>query len=811
MQQQRFFIQRYRDFIIEHAGLVLLLGLVLGGLCFLEVRELRIKSNLASLLPENQPSVQNLNRVLEKVGGFGELITLIETKDFEAAERFASDLRQRVLARDYVRFADFRVDEKVFRDNALLFMDKADLQTITNRLDDRLTYEKAKINPLFVSLDEEEEPPSLDFSDLEKKYSRDKKTSTDGRYRYFANASRNLLLLVIYPSGVTSDIAFARQIYKDLQSDIETLNPKAYAPDLTINISGNFKNRIDEYESIVYNVKSSAWWSLSAIFLLISLYFLNIFAFFLIMIPLAISIMITFALTRLVLGDLNLITAFLFVILFGLGIDFGIHILARYLEERRRGVLLRVALTNIFRHTTRSLWTSTATTAVAFLMLLVTDFKGFSHFGFIAGTGVLFAFLTMMSFFPALIVLCDRFKLFGIKRTHVTSRKFTPRRYPFALPVLVVCLIGAFGGIYGLIEVDFEYDFAKLRSVLPGSQENRNKVRSVFKQSRDPAILLVDDDSELPLIAATLEAKMREDTSTPTVSGYESYLDVIPADQEEKLALCAAIKAQLVEFEAAGLSEADQASVDTYRSKLEVRKIGFDDLPEAVRRRFRGDQLQSGTLFYIYSSIPLNHGLNAIRFSEDVSEVRTSTGKVYYPSSEALIFADLVRILTHDSAIAIILVLSAVFLLILLDFRRLGPTFLVLSPLICGILWMFGLMACFDIKLNIYNMVVLPSLIGMGIDHGVHVYRRYLEEKEGSLPFILLKTGMATAMCSLTTMLGFSGMIPGNHQGLRTIGVLAVLGLALVMLATMTVLPAAMQMLEDRRTRSSTNRVAART
>ena len=60
-----------------------------------------------------------------------------------------------------------------------------------------------------------------------------------------------------------------------------------------------------------------------------------------------------------------------------------------------------------------------------------------------------------------------------------------------------------------------------------------------------------------------------------------------------------------------------------------MRKIGFDDLPEAVRRRFRGDQLQSGTLFYIYSSIPLNHGLNAIRFSEDVSEVRTSTGKVY--------------------------------------------------------------------------------------------------------------------------------------------------------------------------------------
>ena len=40
----------------------------------------------------------------------------------------------------------------------------------------------------------------------------------------------------------------------------------------------------------------------------------------------------TFGVTYLAIGSLNMITVGLFAILFGLGIDFGIHIFARYRE-----------------------------------------------------------------------------------------------------------------------------------------------------------------------------------------------------------------------------------------------------------------------------------------------------------------------------------------------------------------------------------------------------------------------------------------------------------------------------------------------
>ena len=59
----------------------------------------------------------------------------------------------------------------------------------------------------------------------------------------------------------------------------------------------------------------------------------------------------TFTVTKLAIGDLNMITAFLFVILLGLGIDFGIHIFARYREARRRGMDIEHALTETIVHT----------------------------------------------------------------------------------------------------------------------------------------------------------------------------------------------------------------------------------------------------------------------------------------------------------------------------------------------------------------------------------------------------------------------------------------------------------------------------
>jgi uncharacterized protein len=97
-----------------------------------------------------------------------------------------------------------------------------------------------------------------------------------------------------------------------------------------------------------------------------------------------------------------------------------------------------------------------------------------------------------------------------------------------------------------------------------------------------------------------------------------------------------------------------------------------------------------------------------------------------------------------------------------------------------------------------YNLVVLPAVLGIGNDCGVHLVHRYREEGPGSLRYVLRSTGEHVTVGALTTMIGFAGLLLSFHPGLRSIGQLAVLGMGTTLLAALFFLPALLQWREDR-------------
>jgi predicted RND superfamily exporter protein len=112
---------------------------------------------------------------------------------------------------------------------------------------------------------------------------------------------------------------------------------------------------------------------------------------------------------------------------------------------------------------------------------------------------------------------------------------------------------------------------------------------------------------------------------------------------------------------------------------------------------------------------------------------------------------------------------------------------------------MLGSMTSFGMSLNFYNMVVLPTVLGMGADAGVHIVHRWKAEGRNSVRRVLTTTGEAVTMCTVTTMLGFSGMTASFHPGLRSMGWLAIIGLGSVLAAALVLLPALLQLLDDRK------------
>jgi len=118
-------------------------------------------------------------------------------------------------------------------------------------------------------------------------------------------------------------------------------------------------------------------------------------------------------------------------------------------------------------------------------------------------------------------------------------------------------------------------------------------------------------------------------------------------------------------------------------------------------------------------------------------------------------------------------------------------------PLLVGILWMILMMELAGLKLNFYNLVVLPAVLGIGNDAGVHLVHRYREEGRGSIMHVLRFTGEHVAMGSITTIIGFGGLLLSFHPGLRSIGELAVVGIGMTLLAAVVFLPALLQWFED--------------
>ena len=762
-----------------------------------------MESNIISLLPKNTPSVKMLSKIMEKTGGFGDLMVLIESPDLELSKKYAQEILPEIKKKDWVDLAYYEIDDTCFRKNKLLYAKLEDVKTVKQRLDEYITEYKLRENPFYFEL-EEEPPRELDFSDIEEHY----KGKTPRKYN--ASQDGKILILVIYPKGVTSDISFAKKIYAETLAVVERHNPKRLHPSMKVSVGGTYRNKLSEYYTIINDIKSSALWAGLGISLLIIIFFRRILSILLIGLPLIMSLSWTFAITYFFLGELNIITAFLIIILFGLGIDFGIHMFTRYRVERKSGASLDQALTAMVSKTGRSSFTAATTTAFAFFSLTFSKFLGFSHFGFIAGTGVLLALLSFVFIFPTVIATAENWHLF------LSNKKFSrgskvETDYEQAKPssmhkkqvrpfFLIICTVSILTIISLVIlpSVKFEYNFKKLRSKAPETRKFNAKMRMVFSEARDPAVVLVDDDEEVRNLVEAVRKKI-DDTKDSPVAKVRSILDYLPKNQDEKLKIIKQIKKTLdknIQY----IPDDKRKKIDELQKNLEVSYVTKDDLPLAIKRPFLGISGTKGQLVYIYQRHSLLNLKEAKRFAADVRQIRAG-GKVYYSSSEPIIYVDLVQILERDSSIAVFLVILVIFILVFMDVKNVKYSIVILTPLITGVLWMIGIMAATGIKLTIFNMVVLPSILGLGIDGAVHFYHRFQELGPLNLKKVFFETGGANFVSSATTMIGFGGLLSADHPGLNSIGVLAIIGMSTCLLATLTLLPSFLMVLSIRASR----------
>lgn len=792
---------------------------------------LRIDTDFSNLIPSNYESVRALEKLRETVGSESESAVAIVSPSFEANKTFAEDLIAAVASwtddrgEPVVNRIEYRRDTRFLEENALYFATPQELQRVEDRLNDRIEEAKLEANPFFFDLEDDFEDDSPEEEDLEEEEDLDEVYDRIVGKEYPVSDDSTTMVVRFYPSGSQTNIGFIEDLYERLESTIASMSPASYHSDMEVVVAGRLLRQLVEVNAIRNDILGSFGVGMLAVLLFVTSYFayksytarvghrfdravlvgsilrIPLMA-ILIGLPLVMSLCWTFGTAYLTIGSLNLMTATLGLVLFGLGIDYGIHFYARYSEERADGKSLIDAIETTFSSTGQAIAVGALTTAAALYALVIADFKGFSEFGFIAGTGILFAVVSMLLVLPALLSIFERLKLLRMESMHKNTSSIAPSAgrisgYRIVLGISLLLVAGAFA----FYPPKFEYQFGNLEPEYTEYNNKRDVIRRVYGSSskRNPAYIVLDSPEEAEVVVNRLNQIVAADTLSPTIASIENLQDRFPmnsSDQQRRLEDIAAIRDLLDDPLLQAESSEDVSRLTLAASTTEP--ISIDQIPEFLRDQFTAKDGSIGNFVMIYPSVGLSDGRMSIAFSEDVGTIETDDGRVYHAGSTSLVAADMLKLMQREAPWMVALTFVVVALLMWLNFGSLRWGLLALAPLVVGVLWMILLMEVFDLRFNFYNLIVLPAILGIGNDAGVHLVHRYREEGPGSIRRVLRSTGEHITMGSLTTMMGFAGPLLSFHPGLNTIGTLAVVGIATTLVATLVFLPALIQSLEGK-------------
>lgn len=607
---------------------------------------------------------------------------------------------------------------------------------------------------------------------------------------------------------------------------IADLPPDLVRP-VRIGVTGEPALRAEEMESVLGTIALSLALSLVFVAVILAVGLQSIGRSLLALASLIVSLVVTTGFAALTVGQLNLVSVAFVVLLVGLGIDFAIHVLAHICEQRRHGSQLDDAITLTGRRTGLALGLSAATTALAFLAFAFTDFAGMSQLGLIGAAGVLIAFTTAITLIPAGLALRP-----GLAGQPGDATVDLPRfGFRPAIPMIVIAV--GLAAILPASQVRFDADPMGLRD--PEAPSVRTFQALALEPETTPyrASVVTETAAEARDMARALEA-------SDFVGAAISISDLVPVEQERKLDLLdlaapsidhavagqptdlidepeneadalnslferltpgspgsERLKAALSAYRTSRTPETDAALetdlflyfnllVDRLSGMLEADMVTAQDLPRQMYDRF-----VSPTGVHRVEVVPqedLGFSPALERFVTAVTEIsaEASGGPIQLQAAADTVSRSILQ--------AVLIAALATGLLGWVATRRLTDMVAIMVPLGFAAVMTAGMSVLLNMPFNYANVIVLPLLIGIGIDSGIHIAIR---ERRAPGAVFTTSTPRAVIVSALTTMAAFGTLSLSDHQGTASMGVLLAVAMSAAILCVLALTPAIMRWLKS--------------
>ncbi len=545
-------------------GIITLIALGIGS-------KLELKLRWSDLLPEKDPSVQEFNKIIENYSSASSIILVIQG-DEDRIKSFADEVAGPISTAEGVKWVTYKVDEGFVRNHGLMLMRTKDLRNSQDLFSD------LSLEPFLAHVNDNLERTYV-YSEDEERLSTKEKTdeavmALDGIFfwlnamrgyfggqgnpelareavdrmtvgeLYFLSYDKRTLLMTIQPNFPATEMEPSFRTVRAIRQILNEARDKY--PGVQAGMTGMAVMGVEEYESI-----GGMWLTTVAAFVLIIALLIISFRMWiaplLAGIVLVVGVIWTGGFAALTTGYLNMMTYWFVIVLFGLGIDFSIHIITGFTEGRGQGLDIEDAMEAGLRKVGPGVFTGATTTAVAFLTLLISQNRGMEELGLIVGAGVIFCMLSAFLVLPSLLVLRERrfqrkergtrrmsyeFRFLGSFSEHYSRARWVA----LIGAVLVTALF-----IYQAGGIKFDYDMLDIEPKGMSSVVLNETIISEFDLSPDYALVTASD---LDSIRAIIDKAKR----FANIAGAEGITDYVPApgDQQQRAEIITGIHRNLL-------------------------------------------------------------------------------------------------------------------------------------------------------------------------------------------------------------------------------------------------------------------------
>jgi len=604
----------------------------------------------------------------------------------------------------------------------------------------------------------------------------------------------------------------------------------AASPSLSIRLSGGLALEQEELASVAEGIIQGAIATVLLVIVILIATFRSLRLLVASLLALFCGLSITAAFTALAIGYINLISVAFVVLYIGLGIDFAIHYCLRYRELMAQGHASLAALSEASADTGSALALCAITSSVGFLTFVPTSFSGVAELGLIAGFGMFASLFATLILLPALIAILGPPRNSMIQHTPPLFRFIGVWVSENIKLVRITIIVIALASLWWASAAEFDSNPVNLRD--PDS-ESVATYRDLLADADAPPLTL-----NTLVAAAEVPAVANRIFSLEEVSQVRSIADLIPASQPEKISLLEDFTLftgipERIELQAPesvrdmrALRDAAQAlrtstseeyirlgqSIENWLEQVDVETAETElmELQNSILNNLAFtwnrivDGLQPAPVeiadlppdiqdlwispggahrLEILSATPLMGIEDIGAFVAAVSSVQPdATGQpaIQYNAGRTVVGAFIQALGTA---------VLAVLCLLLLLLRNLRQTLAIIVPLLLATTATAAIATLINQPFNFANIITLPLLIGVGVDNGIHMVKRYQQQDPHNV-LMASSTARAILFSTLTTICSFGTLAFSNHPGTASMGVILAIGMSASLLAALFVVPA---------------------